>query len=211
VVLGRPRLANCSGTSLSVARCLESRLAPADRPVTAEPRTCALHPHSRGISHVHPPGPSDLLTDRAARAPTVGRGTRPVNHPQCSRRGNLRCPMGQDGAENTRRLRSTRPSDGACTQQKKCPRRRADLQDDQPQKLLRLGQGTRCGIPSISRRATTRQPGSRARSRTCRFRRGAAPGPACGRAAPDRRDATPPQRTRSNLGAVAGPSDVEKL
>jgi hypothetical protein len=67
---------------------------------------------------VHPPGPSDLLTDRAARAPTVGRGTRPVNHPQCSRRGNLRCPMGQDGAENTRRLRSTRPSDGACTQQK---------------------------------------------------------------------------------------------
>jgi hypothetical protein len=146
---------------------------------------------------VHPPGPSDLLTDRAARAPTVGRGTRPVNHPQCSRRGNLRCPMGQDGAENTRRLRSTHPSDGACTQQKKCPRRRADLQDDQPQKLLRLGQGTRCGIPAISRRATTRQPGSRARSRTCRFRRGAAPGPACGRAAPDRRDATPPQRTRS--------------
>ena len=44
------------------------------------------------------------------------------------------------------------------------------------QELLRLGQGTGCGIPSISRRATTRQPGSRARSRTCRFRRGLPPG-----------------------------------
>ncbi|MGH7747014.1 MAG: hypothetical protein ACREQ5_20000 [Candidatus Dormibacteria bacterium] len=38
-----------------------------------------------------------------------------------------------------------------------------------------------------------------------------APGPACRRAAPDRRDATQPQPVRSTPGAVTGPSNVEKL
>jgi len=88
---------------------------------------------------------------------------------------------------------------------------RADLQDGRPPELLRLGSGGwGVAIPSISRRATTRQPGSRARGRMRRFRRGLPPG---WRVVGLRQiDGMPPrpQRARSIRGTVARPSNVEK-
>lgn len=57
-----------------------------------------------------------------------------------------------------------------------CPRRAAGLRDGQPPGLLARGTVDRCGIPSTSRRATTRHPGGRARRRRYQLHRGLPPG-----------------------------------
>jgi hypothetical protein len=65
----------------------------------------------------------------------------------------------------------TRLADRPCAQPK-CPRRAGRSPGWLPkQELPQLGQVGECGIPSISRRATTHQPGGRARRRALRFRR----------------------------------------
>ena len=70
--------------------------------------------------------------------------------------------------------------------------------------------GSGRGIPSTSWRATTRQPGGRARRRTHQFCRGLPP--SCRVVGLRQIDGMPRQRqrARSTPRAVAGPSDVEK-